>query len=187
MRLCSSPACFNSCVPDAWYYKVLPETPTKKSVAAPGFEPPISPSRVGSTNHYTTPHSLEVIVTCIKGNVGLELARWWYIFLGKLNFITIKWHINPPGYLDEENKFKNFLSDGVLCHFMASMFSGFVTTVASMPVDIAKTRWEIMITIVGVQGKRLSFISLDFPEFKVWNHLSIMRLESLNTKVPWMS
>ena len=32
------------------------------------------------------------------------------------------------------------LSDGVLTHFMASMFSGFVTTVASMPVDIAKTR-----------------------------------------------
>lgn len=30
--------------------------------------------------------------------------------------------------------------EGILMHFTASMISGFVTTVASMPVDIAKTR-----------------------------------------------
>jgi len=33
-----------------------------------------------------------------------------------------------------------YISDGVFCHFVASMISGLVTTVASMPVDIAKTR-----------------------------------------------
>lgn len=31
--------------------------------------------------------------------------------------------------------------EGILMHFTASMISGFVTTVASMPVDIAKTRY----------------------------------------------
>ena len=34
------------------------------------------------------------------------------------------------------------VKDGIFCHFLASMFSGLVTTAASMPVDIAKTRYE---------------------------------------------
>ena len=34
----SSPACYNSRVPDAWDYKVLPKTPTKKWVAEGRFE-----------------------------------------------------------------------------------------------------------------------------------------------------
>merc|ERR1719215_531396 len=33
-----------------------------------------------------------------------------------------------------------YVKDGIFCHFLASMFSGLVTTAASMPVDIAKTR-----------------------------------------------
>jgi len=33
-----------------------------------------------------------------------------------------------------------YVQDGIFCHFLASMFSGLVTTAASMPVDIAKTR-----------------------------------------------
>ena len=33
-----------------------------------------------------------------------------------------------------------YVQDGIFCHFLASMFSGLVTTMASMPVDIAKTR-----------------------------------------------
>jgi solute carrier family 25 oxoglutarate transporter 11 len=33
-----------------------------------------------------------------------------------------------------------YIKDGVFCHFVASMISGLVTTIASMPVDIAKTR-----------------------------------------------
>jgi solute carrier family 25 (mitochondrial oxoglutarate transporter), member 11 len=31
-------------------------------------------------------------------------------------------------------------NEGIMLHFTASMISGFITTVASMPVDIAKTR-----------------------------------------------
>ncbi|KAK3509426.1 hypothetical protein QTP70_034185 [Hemibagrus guttatus] len=42
-----------------------------------------------------------------------------------------------------------YFSDGILCHFCASMISGLVTTAASMPVDIAKTRIQNMKMIDG--------------------------------------
>ena len=42
------------------------------------------------------------------------------------------------------------LQDGIFCHFLASMFSGLVTTIASMPVDIAKTRLQSMKYIDGL-------------------------------------
>lgn len=36
---------------------------------------------------------------------------------------------------------ENFqIQDGIMLHFIASMISGLITTAASMPVDIAKTR-----------------------------------------------
>lgn len=35
--------------------------------------------------------------------------------------------------------------EGIKLHFVASMFSGLITTIASMPVDIAKTRYVIFI------------------------------------------
>uniref|UniRef100_UPI00358E2B64 mitochondrial 2-oxoglutarate/malate carrier protein n=1 Tax=Myxine glutinosa TaxID=7769 RepID=UPI00358E2B64 len=42
-----------------------------------------------------------------------------------------------------------YLSDNIGCHFCASMLSGLVTTAASMPVDIAKTRVQNMKIIDG--------------------------------------
>lgn len=42
-----------------------------------------------------------------------------------------------------------YFRDDIFCHFVASMISGFVTTLASMPVDIAKTRIQNMKTING--------------------------------------
>jgi len=42
-----------------------------------------------------------------------------------------------------------YIQDGIFCHFLASMFSGLVTTIASMPVDIAKTRLQSMKYIDG--------------------------------------
>lgn len=36
--------------------------------------------------------------------------------------------------------FAGYFKDDLLCHFAASMISGLATTLASMPVDIAKTR-----------------------------------------------
>lgn len=34
----------------------------------------------------------------------------------------------------------NYFKEGILLHFCASMISGLITTIASMPVDIVKTR-----------------------------------------------
>jgi solute carrier family 25 oxoglutarate transporter 11 len=34
----------------------------------------------------------------------------------------------------------SYFHDGIFLHFCASMISGLVTTIASMPVDIVKTR-----------------------------------------------
>merc|ERR1719219_1587948 len=43
-----------------------------------------------------------------------------------------------------------YIQDGIFCHFVASMISGLVTTIASMPVDIAKTRIQSQKYIDGV-------------------------------------
>jgi len=42
-----------------------------------------------------------------------------------------------------------YFGDDILCHFCASMISGLVTTAASMPVDIVKTRIQSMKMIDG--------------------------------------
>ncbi|EDO47873.1 predicted protein [Nematostella vectensis] len=42
-----------------------------------------------------------------------------------------------------------YFEDNIVCHFGASMISGLATTVASMPVDIAKTRIQNMRIIDG--------------------------------------
>ena len=64
------------------------------------------------------------------------------------NFPTLIWLIFLflTGYLKDGKNFETFtlyVKDGIFCHFLASMFSGLVTTIASMPVDIAKTRYYI--------------------------------------------
>ncbi|KAL1505281.1 hypothetical protein ABEB36_004879 [Hypothenemus hampei] len=43
------------------------------------------------------------------------------------------------------------LQDGIFIHFCASMISGLITSVASMPVDIAKTRIQNLKTVAGAQ------------------------------------
>ena len=45
--------------------------------------------------------------------------------------------------------FLGYIKEGILLHFLASMISGLVTTAASMPVDIAKTRIQNMKIIDG--------------------------------------
>lgn len=42
-----------------------------------------------------------------------------------------------------------YFKDDLLCHFVASMISGLATTIASMPVDIAKTRIQNMKIVDG--------------------------------------
>ncbi|XP_070561717.1 mitochondrial 2-oxoglutarate/malate carrier protein-like [Ptychodera flava] len=51
----------------------------------------------------------------------------------------------------------SYFRDNIMCHFVASMISGLVTTAASMPVDIAKTRIQNMKTINGVPEYRGAF------------------------------
>ncbi|KAG9338996.1 hypothetical protein JZ751_024394 [Albula glossodonta] len=51
----------------------------------------------------------------------------------------------PP---DQRRGYRYF-GDDILCHFCASMISGLVTTAASMPVDIVKTRIQNMRMIDG--------------------------------------
>jgi len=36
-----------------------------------------------------------------------------------------------------------YFKENILLHFIASMISGLITTAASMPVDIAKTRFDV--------------------------------------------
>jgi len=36
-----------------------------------------------------------------------------------------------------------YFKENILLHFIASMISGLITTAASMPVDIAKTRFTL--------------------------------------------
>jgi len=43
-----------------------------------------------------------------------------------------------------------YIQDGIFCHFVASMISGLVTTIASMPVDICKTRLQSQKYVNGV-------------------------------------
>lgn len=60
--------------------------------------------------------------------------------------------ILQTGFLADGKNFDTFtlyVKDGIFCHFLASMFSGLVTTIASMPVDIAKTRIQNMRIIDG--------------------------------------
>lgn len=48
------------------------------------------------------------------------------------------------------------MPDGVKLHFCASMISGLLTTLASMPVDIVKTRIQNMKVVNGVPEYRVS-------------------------------
>ena len=54
--------------------------------------------------------------------------------------------ILQTGYLKDEN-FNTYVKDGIFCHFLASMFSGLLTAIISMPFDMAKTRIQNMRTI----------------------------------------
>lgn len=63
--------------------------------------------------------------------------------------------------------------EGIFMHFTASMISGFVTTVASMPVDIAKTRIQNM--KIGADGSKEYKGALDVL-VKVCKHEGVLAL-----------
>uniref|UniRef100_A0A2C9JGK6 Mitochondrial 2-oxoglutarate/malate carrier protein n=1 Tax=Biomphalaria glabrata TaxID=6526 RepID=A0A2C9JGK6_BIOGL len=49
----------------------------------------------------------------------------------------------------DDDNYLRYFQDGLFLHFVASMISGLITTAASMPVDIAKTRIQNMKTVNG--------------------------------------
>lgn len=49
-------------------------------------------------------------------------------------------HVHTPLLTVLRSLPSGYFGDDILCHFCASMISGLVTTAASMPVDIVKTR-----------------------------------------------
>lgn len=53
-----------------------------------------------------------------------------------------------------------YFNDNIGCHFAASMISGLVTTIASMPVDIAKTRIQNMKMIDGKPEYKGAIVSI---------------------------
>ena len=61
----------------------------------------------------------------------------------------------------KDDKFTLYVQDGIFCHFLASMFSGLVTTIASMPVDIAKTRYMINILVIKNKLKNDIYYFID--------------------------
>lgn len=68
--------------------------------------------------------------------------------------------------------FLGYFGDDILCHFCASMISGLVTTAASMPVDIVKTRWGI------VKRPRLSAVASD-SNSKLFLCLASLRIQNM--------
>ncbi|MBN3318837.1 M2OM protein, partial [Atractosteus spatula] len=64
--------------------------------------------------------------------------------------ITTLWRVGCfPLCLCQSRHPWRYFGDNILCHFCASMISGLVTTAASMPVDIVKTRIQNMRMIDG--------------------------------------
>uniref|UniRef100_T1GU60 Mitochondrial 2-oxoglutarate/malate carrier protein n=1 Tax=Megaselia scalaris TaxID=36166 RepID=T1GU60_MEGSC len=57
-----------------------------------------------------------------------------------VNMAQLASYSQAKGYIVQQFQ----MQDGIKLHFCASMISGFITTVASMPVDIAKTRIQNM-------------------------------------------
>ena len=61
------------------------------------------------------------------------------------------------------NTFTPYVKDGIFSHFLAGMFAGLITTIASMPFDIAKTRIQSMDTRAWIQPGYKTFHGQ--PEF----------------------
>eukprot|EP00731_Ephydatia_muelleri_P014644 Em0008g364a len=68
----------------------------------------------------------------------------------------------------------SYFTDNVMCHFVASMISGLVTTIVSMPVDIAKTRVQNMKIVNGVPEYRGAVVITQHNQLII-NTISIQR------------
>jgi hypothetical protein len=61
----------------------------------------------------------------------------------------------------------SYFREGVFLHFCASMISGLVTTIASMPVDIVKTRVQKSSGSTNAVVRRLFYFFFFFSNFSL--------------------
>lgn len=71
------------------------------------------------------------------------IVTWWRGAIPTMGRAMVVNAAQLATYSQAKQLFIEYLSlkDGIFLHFLASMLSGLVTTAASMPVDIAKTRY----------------------------------------------
>ena len=71
-----------------------------------------------------------------------------------------------------------YFKDNIGCHFAASMISGLITTAASLPVDIAKTRIQNMKTVDGKPQYTGASVRFPQPIHSARSHQSAIHLNS---------
>lgn len=65
---------------------------------------------------------------------------WLHILKPNNSYYQLVCIINVVYYCSHYQYAIDYFTDNILAHFTASMISGLVTTIASLPVDITKTR-----------------------------------------------
>lgn len=153
-------------------YQTLFEMASKDN-AAPGFftKAAIGMTAGGIGAFVGTPAEISLIRMTSDGRLPPEQRRGYTSVFNALARITKEeglltlWRGSTPtvaramvvnaAQLSTYSQAKQFIinskiaTDGIAVHFVASMISGLVTTIASMPVDIAKTRIQNMKIIDG--------------------------------------
>ncbi|XP_068130067.1 mitochondrial 2-oxoglutarate/malate carrier protein [Hyperolius riggenbachi] len=154
-------------------YTILFEKLTKEDGTPPNF---LMKAAIGMTAGATgafvgTPAEVALIRMTADGRLPVDQRRGYsnvfnaLVRMSREEGVTTLWRGCVPtmaravvvnaAQLASYSQSKQFLLDSgyfrddILCHFCASMISGLVTTAASMPVDIAKTRIQNMRMIDG--------------------------------------
>lgn len=126
---------------------------------------------------------------CYRGVFPPWLGRWWWMPLSSPPTLspnrlcwtrvcvkqaeqTKRLKLNTDNNNVVLRVFSGYFGDDILCHFCASMISGLVTTAASMPVDIVKTRW-------GSGPEKHEFCLEQFSERFSWNICVCLRIQNM--------
>lgn len=109
--------------------------------------------------------SARLLLSVQTGSAGLRLVS------NRLNK-EMRWKLNADVNDLVLRVFSGYFGDDILCHFCASMISGLVTTAASMPVDIVKTRW-------GSRPEKDEFCLEQFSEWFSWNICVCLRIQNM--------
>uniref|UniRef100_F7DHG1 Mitochondrial 2-oxoglutarate/malate carrier protein n=1 Tax=Xenopus tropicalis TaxID=8364 RepID=F7DHG1_XENTR len=138
-------------------YTILFEKFTKADGTPPNF---LMKAAIGMTAGATgafvgTPAEVALIRMTADGRMPVDQRRGYtnvfnaLVRMSREEGITTLWRVTLAGRAGTACDTQWYFGDDILCHFCASMISGLVTTAASMPVDIAKTRIQNMRMIDG--------------------------------------